>query len=298
MTIGSCFSGIGGLELGLEMAGFGPVLWQIEKDDYCRRVLEKHWPGAERYEDIKAIDWRDMPRPDLICGGPPCQPVSNAGKQLAQGDERWLWPHMFDAIRTLRPRIALIENVPGVLVHGGRDILRDLASCGYDVVWTSVGASHVGAPTFRSRVFFIAKNVADTDSGGLKGERKSEHSQQQSALWNIADGCDSRGRWEGENVGDPVSEGLEVWQGIWGDIATQRATLKRASDRLREFRLTSGRRQWGQDPANDPQSRLGRVAARPADRVFQNQRLMALGNMVVPQVAQFLGEMILGLAKR
>jgi len=101
-----------------------------------------------------------------------------------------------------------------------------------------------------------------------------------------------------EDVGDTVSEGLEVWQGIWGDIATQRATLKRASDRLREFRLTSGRRQWGQDPANDPGSGVGRVAARPADRVFQNQRLMALGNMVVPQVAQFLGEMILGLAKR
>ena len=72
LTIGSLFSGIGGLELGLEWAGLGPVKWQVEIDDYCLKVLEKHWPDVKRYKDVKEVGKHNLEPVDLICGGFPC----------------------------------------------------------------------------------------------------------------------------------------------------------------------------------------------------------------------------------
>jgi hypothetical protein len=111
VRVGSLFSGIGGLDLGLERAGM-EVRWQVEIEPYCNKVLAKHWPNVKRYGDIKSIDWTEVEPVDLICGGFPCQPVSLAGKRLAQEDERWLWPEVDRCLRALRPRYALLENVP------------------------------------------------------------------------------------------------------------------------------------------------------------------------------------------
>ena len=77
MKVGSLLSGIGGMDLGLERASM-EVRWQVEIDDYCRRVLEKHWPHVKRYEDVKTVDWSEAEPVDLVCGGFPCQPVSLA----------------------------------------------------------------------------------------------------------------------------------------------------------------------------------------------------------------------------
>jgi DNA (cytosine-5)-methyltransferase 1 len=97
----SLFSGIGGLDLGLERAGIRTV-GQVEIDLWCRRVLAKHWPDVPRHDDVRtAADWwlsRRRPRVHLVSGGPPCQPVSDAGRKMAQQDERWLWPQMRDTI--------------------------------------------------------------------------------------------------------------------------------------------------------------------------------------------------------
>lgn len=116
-TFGSLFSGIGGMDLGLERAGW-KVRWQVESDPYCGRVLEKHWPGVRRYEDIRSVDFRQIGRVDLIAGGFPCQPVSLPGKRAGNADDRWLWPEFRRSISVLRPRHALIENVPGLLSRG------------------------------------------------------------------------------------------------------------------------------------------------------------------------------------
>jgi len=83
VKVGSLFSGIGGFDLGLERAGMC-VEWQVENNDYCRGVLKKHWPKVPCHYDIKQIDWRFIPRVDLVCGGFPCQPFSVAGKRARQ----------------------------------------------------------------------------------------------------------------------------------------------------------------------------------------------------------------------
>src|SRR5512146_2306862 len=115
LTIGSLFSGIGGLELGLERAGLGPVVWQVEKDAYCRAVLAKHWPDATRYEDVKDVGRGNLHNVDLICGGFPCQDVSCAGKRAGiSGERSGLWTEFARITGELRPRYVIVENTAGL----------------------------------------------------------------------------------------------------------------------------------------------------------------------------------------
>ena len=154
--IGSLCSGIGGLELGLERAGLGPVAWQVEADPFCRAVLTRHWPEATRLVDVKTASFRLLPRVRVICGGWPCQPVSVAGARRAQADERWLWPHVARALEEQAPAVFVGENVPGLLSAGMHDVLADLARLGFNAEWETVSAAHLGAPHLRRRVFLVA----------------------------------------------------------------------------------------------------------------------------------------------
>ena len=117
LTTGGVFAGIGGLELGLERAGYA-IVWQVERDPFCRQILSRHWPEVERHCGIEHCDFTELTAVDLIAGGPPCQPVSTAGKMEAQDDPNWLWPEFARAIRVVRPRFVLVENVSGLLVRG------------------------------------------------------------------------------------------------------------------------------------------------------------------------------------
>ena len=156
MRVGSLFSGIGGFDLGLERCGGFEIAWQVEKDPYCRKVLAKHWPDVPCYEDVHDVGAHNLEEVDVICGGFPCQPVSVAGKQLVQEDERWLWPQYARILGELRSRYAIMENVPGLLVGGGMgEILGDLAELGYDAEWGIVSAASVGAPHLRKRIFIV-----------------------------------------------------------------------------------------------------------------------------------------------
>lgn len=155
----SLFSGIGGLDLGLDRAGFRCV-GQVEKDPFCQRVLAKHWPEVPRHDDVATAAewWLSEPRPTVrvIVGGFPCQPVSDAGLKLAQEDERWLWPDMASVIAALRPIWVIGENVPGLLKRGLADVLRDLAGLGYRARTGVVSACALGAPHTRERLFVLA----------------------------------------------------------------------------------------------------------------------------------------------
>jgi len=170
MRIGSLFSGIGGLELGLEWAGFGPVVWQVEQEAFCREILARRWPDAVRFDDVRSVGAANLPPADLICGGFPCQPHSTAGRRKGRADDRWLWPEFARIVRELRPRFVVAENVPGILsVDGGhafREVLGDLAESGYDAIWLPLRASDVGAPHRRERIFVVGWRVDDTEHDG------------------------------------------------------------------------------------------------------------------------------------
>lgn len=169
MRAGSLFSGIGGFDLGLERAGF-EIAWQVEIDEYCRRVLAKHWPDVQRYGDIRAMDYGTVQPIDILCGGFPCQDLSFAGKRAGiDGARSGLWSEYLRAIVQLRPLYVLVENVPGLLTNQymGR-VLGDLAACGYDAEWDCLPASAVGAPHRRDRVWLLAYPESVRSQGGRK----------------------------------------------------------------------------------------------------------------------------------
>lgn len=160
MNVLSLFSGIGGLELGLERAGM-TVVGQVEINPFCRQILAKHWPDVPRHDDVRTTVqwWESEPRPDvhLVCGGFPCPDISNAGKHAGiTGERSGLWKSMRDTIGRLRPRYVLVENVAALTVRGLDTVLADLARLGFDAEWSTVSACSVGAPHTRERMFVLA----------------------------------------------------------------------------------------------------------------------------------------------
>ena len=188
MRVGSLFSGIGAGDLGLERAGM-TVAWQAEINKHCCRVLERHWPEVPNLGDVRDIRLREPICPkrsgqatepsaatqgavgrdgqgrlspvDLVVGGFPCQDVSVAGKRAGlHGERSGLWFEFQRILRALRPRWALIENVPGLLSsHQGRDfatILDGLGECGFGgIAWAILDSRHWGVAQRRRRVFVV-----------------------------------------------------------------------------------------------------------------------------------------------
>lgn len=141
------------MDLGLERAGM-ECRWQVENEPYCVKVLEKHWPEVKRYGDIKEIEWGEVERVDLICGGFPCPVVSQAARGRNNGE--WLWPEFARTIGHLQPNYVLVENVPGLLRGRIEEVVGDLASLGYVSEWATIPASAFGAPHRRARVWLVA----------------------------------------------------------------------------------------------------------------------------------------------
>lgn len=156
LTVGSCFSGIGGLELGLEWTGGFETKWQIENDEYASRVLAKHWPNVRRYGDIREVSFPE--RVDVICGGFPCQDISvaNPNARGIEGERSGLWKELLRIICEVRPRLAVIENTPMLLRRGMGTVLRDLAGNGFDAEWRGFSSHQFGASHMRKRMFIIA----------------------------------------------------------------------------------------------------------------------------------------------
>jgi len=193
MTHGSLFSGIGGIDLGFEWAGI-ETKWQVEIDDYCRKLLSKRFPDAKQFKDIKDIyrftdeyrdvygdrevmwcdrhdldfadcecvgcsQWDDEMEPvDIISGGFPCTDISQTkrGAKGLEGEKSGLWTEMRRIIGLLRPKFVLIENVPMLTIRGGPRVIADLTEIGYDAEWQIVGADDVGAWHRRKRIWIIA----------------------------------------------------------------------------------------------------------------------------------------------
>jgi len=321
LTVGSLFSGIGGLDLGLERAGM-KVIWQSEIDPYCNKVLKKHWPEVPNHGNIKDINWETVERPNVICGGYPCQPFSTAGKRRGTDDPRHLWPWVRTAISELQPDYAILENVKGHLSMGGLQVIGELAEIGYDAEWRVVSAAGVGAPHRRERIIIVAYPNGNYSTNG----RECENVPSQDRSWRD-DGSGSGSNLREISLGSP----RETTQNVADADYTRNRTPKRRTNRNRTAQIQerqnvaqfgvsrrgknvadadSSRRKgriWSQEISSAPtgfdntsadkrpsnhwfiEPRMGRVANGVSARV---DRLKGLGNAVVPQVAEYIGRLI------
>lgn len=267
-TVGSLFAGIGGIDLGLEWAGF-QTAWFCEQDEYCQKILARHWPGVPCFPDVRGID-ENAARVDVLAGGFPCQPVSTAGRRLAQDDPRWLWPEFARLIRLFRPRGVLLENVPGLFTAGFGDILSDLAESGYDAEWDCIPAAAAGAPHLRDRVFVIAAPRAQfrrdmANPAFMFGNGGDHYPGIDKQSKEVSESGNSRGA---KNVANPDRERCD--RGAGGQKGGREQPTNGSI--------------WATEPA------VGRVANGIPRRV---DRLRALGNAVVPQVAEIVGRRLL-----
>lgn len=165
MTFGSLFSGIGGIDLGLERAGM-ECRWQVEIDPFARRVLTKHWPNVPKYKDVRIVEAFDdesqrlierVEPIDLLAGGFPCQDISTAGQGIGIiGERSGLWKEFARLVAELRPISILAENVPALRGRGLAMVLQDLWALGYDAEWHCIPACSFGAPHERDRIWIVA----------------------------------------------------------------------------------------------------------------------------------------------
>jgi DNA (cytosine-5)-methyltransferase 1 len=193
IKIGSLFSGIGGFELGLERAiPRSKTIWQVEQDSFCQKVLKKHWPQSILFDDIGSVGAHNLEPVDIICGGFPCQDISTAGKRKGiNGKKSGLWFEMLRVISELRPRVAILENVPVITVRGISRVLGGLAQIGYDSEWTIVSALQFGAPHLRKRWFCVA--YPNSSKLRIQSNRESKCC---SEIFTAEHGKERNDRWE------------------------------------------------------------------------------------------------------
>jgi DNA (cytosine-5)-methyltransferase 1 len=158
MNFLSLFAGVGGFDLAAHQAGIRcENHFFSEADKYASDVFQKRFPGAVPLRDVRGIDYGKLPAGEwLVCGGPPCQPFSQAGKRLQDDDPRNMWPWAVMAVRRLRPRFAIFENVYGVLEYLDGAVLPEIESEGYKTETVCIPAFTVGKNHVRMRWFIIA----------------------------------------------------------------------------------------------------------------------------------------------
>ena len=352
LTIGSLFSGVGGLELGLERAGLGPVKWQAESEEFGRRVLARHWPEARRYGDVRDVG-ADADRVDVVCGGFPCQDVSLAGTGAGlAGARSGLWTELVRVARVVGSRYLVVENVAALLSRGMGEVLGALAESGFDAAWDCIPAAAVGAPHRRDRVLLVAWRVPDAlgdsvrdiaerggraaraaDEGdaelghvgassvGLVGAAASARRQGRPECGERDQEREPFARARGKAVADTGGVRQQGWREAEatrraGDVLAdadrwrlevERVAHRQPGDEGASGRVVDGCRlplwppgsddfdAWAHVPA-EAQPAIRRVADGSAGRLesaLRTRRLRALGNAVVPAVAEVVGRLIL-----
>lgn len=154
LTHGSLFSGIGGFEEGAKMSGI-ETIWNCEYEPFQRSILKQHYPNSIQYDDVRTMQGQRYV--DIISGGFPCQDISVAGKGVGiKGERSGLWSEMYRILGGGRPKYAIIENSPMLLVRGFERVLYDLSEIGYNAQWQCISNSAFGFPHKRERVYIIA----------------------------------------------------------------------------------------------------------------------------------------------
>tara|TARA_R100001460_G_scaffold108277_1_gene158931 strand:- start:1348 stop:2172 length:825 start_codon:yes stop_codon:yes gene_type:complete len=261
MKMGSLFSGIGGLDLGLERSIPGlQTVWQVEKEEFCRSILERHWPNTKRYNNVLHVGADNLEPVDVICAGFPCQSISISGKMegLENEEKSGLWWHVHRLVSEFRSighePILVLENVANIIRVGGPDVVGSLAAIGYDIEWTTISAAQCGAPHLRRRWF----GVAYPSTIGCYMRNAMAFGELVDGRWTTADTNSTRTQvqTEGKQPSEQMSRSTSktYWQGF---------------------------------PTQSP------VCRRDDGIPNRVDRLRALGNAVVPQCAEWIGQQII-----
>lgn len=309
MTHLGLFEGIGGFSLAARQMGWHTAAWS-EINPFCRTVLQYHFPEAEALGDITKTDFtRYANKIDILTGGFPCQPYSLAGKRKGKDDERHLWPQMLRAIREIKPRWVVGENVFGIVSWDGglvfEEVQADLESEGYEVQPFILPACAVDAPHRRDRVWFVAKDAHIRNDGRVYSERG------QLLNWDISETSADR-VFTGITTNDSnarVESLRQTWQNeVYGFEATTHTDSRRqpheeywkAQSKL--FTEASLLRNWQNFPTQSPirrgddgipkeldiatllKGRKLQKRYKPLNH-WRNEAIKALGNAIVPQVA-------------
>lgn len=188
----SLCSGYGGLDMAVEQVYGAHTVAVADIDRDAAAVLAHRFPGIPNLGDLRAVDWTGWTA-DIITAGYPCQPFSQAGLRKGEHDPRHLWPEVLRAIRLVRPRYAVLENVRGHLVLGFDRVLADLADAGFDAEWVVLRASDVGAAHARARLFVLAANTDGEPArrdGGTDARAEGAHGGRATVNGDRpADGC-------------------------------------------------------------------------------------------------------------
>ena len=348
-------------------------LWQVEIDDYCSRVLAKHWPEVKRYGDIRECGRHNLESVDVICGGFPCQPHSYAGKRKGKADDRNLWPEYLRLVQEIRPRWVVGENVPGLITTMLDEVLSDLEGEAYTCETLVIPAVAFDAPHRRDRVFIIAsRNDAHPDDVRSHRTRVNEFREAKSAnrqvsvarsvcevladrgsaedgrTENVANAiggrCGTQGQQRGvagmerdrahdamqteessTDVSYPDLTRLAQREGQRSDICKEQQAAERSGSEARGEAMADAAQLFGNDSHTDgeqsaprtipesgngagearsesdwwlPEPDVGRVVdgiSTKLDRLKRRNRLCALGNAVVPAVAEFIGRQIVAV---
>jgi DNA (cytosine-5)-methyltransferase 1 len=277
------FSGIGGFSLGLERTGGFSTVAFCEIEEFPRRVLAKHWPNVPCYRDVRELTAERLAADgiavDVICGGFPCQDISTAGKGAGLAGERsGLFYEIARLVGELEPRYVILENVAALLSRGLADVLGTLASLGYDAEWHCIPASALGAPHHRDRMWIIGWpaigwDLADSQRTGAGRPAKVR------IAFDADKGCQGLAQGWIASLADPLrnneqgqqsgSVDAQEWSGpLIGSLGSR----------------CDGPGWWRAEP------NVGRVANGVPDRAH---RLKGLGNAVVPQIPELIGNAIL-----
>ena len=260
------FSGIGGFSYAAEhiVGGFKTVAF-VEREPYCQQILGKHWPNVPIYDDITTFN-PDPYSADVVCGGFPCQDISHAGKQagIKEGTRSGLFYELMRVICLVRPQYVVLENVSAIISNGLDTVLGELAEAGYDTEWACIPASAVGACHQRDRWWLVAHSAKSPSNGSpIRSAANSETNQQR-----------QRAELGGSDSVDAANANHQ----------------RRQERKLATITSGAGWTGWGDAPRQlnpDWRSYLSEPVLCRGDDGLSNRvdRLKALGNAVVPQVA-------------
>lgn len=316
-------------DLGLERAGMRCV-GQVEIEPFCQKVLAKHWPDVWRWNDVKTLTGETVRQHcetvDLLCGGVPCQPASVAGKRKGAADHRWLWPDFLRLVSEVKPMFVLAENPRGVTslrVEGmqfSEWIAREFAARGYELFPVELAAEDVGAPHRRERIFFVAyRSSMQPERRGKAGHLACEagitegDGAKRKWMRNAAEHCCSDvanadsvrqqqpgrvitegGQWIGDGSEDMGNTKPNRREGGQPERARTRAALLSGQENRWPARPGQPQHEWEEPRVIE--SALGCAATGLSERLARRHRvasLKALGNAIVPQVAEVIGRAIM-----